>query len=1015
MLDYRISFESPWYLLLLGVIPALWWLARGSLAGLGTGRAWMALGLRSLLVLLFVAALAGIQLVRVSESMAVLYLVDRSLSMPSDKTAAVVDYINRSAHEQRDTQRHDKAGVIVFGRDAAVEAPPLEGELSLPGRFETTVDREATDLASALRLAQAVFPPDAAKRVVIISDGNQNAGDAFAQARTLAENGVGIDVVPIAHGGRAEVAVEKLVVPGDARQGTPFDARVVLNTTLADDNAGPVRGRLRVSRAGGHGTEVLADQDVELPPGKHVLSFREELRVPDFYTYSARFVPEGAVGDVQAENNEATAFTLVRGPGQVLLIEDWSKPGQFDGLAEFLRRQDIAVTVQASNQLFSNLAELQRFDLVILANVARTTGETAEQLATISDEQIDLLVRNTQHLGGGLIMLGGPESFGAGGWTNTALEAAMPVNFQVKNAKVIPSGALSIVIDSSGSMTGPKLEMSKAAAIAAIQVMNKNDYISVVAFDSVAHWIVPTQKIDSPLRIARAISRLGPGGGTNMNPGMVEGYKALERVDAAVKHMIVLTDGQTEGSDFTNLATEARRRKITTSCVAVGQDSAIQLLSAIARAGGGKYYFVDNPRTIPRIFMKEAMRVARPVIFEDASGMTAQRVSDHEMLHGVGDGLPPFTGYVMTTPKENPLVEITLLSPKPAGQKNALLASWQYGVGRTVAFTTDVGQRWTKNWPQWPGYEPLFTQMVRWAMRPTDERETLRIFTEHRDGQVHVTVTALDKNDEFLNFLELAGTVLGPQAQPLELQLRQIAPGRYAGQFPAHQAGSYFLSIGSGPGRPQTRAGINVPYSAEFRQQNANEALVRSLAAIKPAGGESGLVIDDPATPVQLGQSLKSNLFRDDLQRATSRQDYWPTLIFAASCLFVLDVFNRRVLVSLGWVRVPLAQLRKLVGGRDTAQPAVAASLARLQQRKSELGSEFDNRRAAARFEPLAMDAELRSLEHELVASASETRQSRAAALDLAPQAEEDDYTARLLKAKQRMWSERRASDEPKE
>ena len=256
----------------------------------------------------------------VSDRVAVLYLVDRWLSMPSDKTSAVVDYINRSAHAQRDPQRHDKAGVIVFGRDAAVEAPPLEGELSLPGRFETTVDREATDLASALRLAQAVFPPDAAKRVVIISDGNQNAGDAFAQARTLAENGVGIDVVPIAHGGRAEVAVEKLVVPGDARQGTPFDARVVLNTTLADDNAGPVRGRLRVSRAGGHGTEVLADQDVELPPGKHVLSFREELRVPDFYTYSARFVPEGAVGDVQAENNGATAFTLVRGPGQVLLI-----------------------------------------------------------------------------------------------------------------------------------------------------------------------------------------------------------------------------------------------------------------------------------------------------------------------------------------------------------------------------------------------------------------------------------------------------------------------------------------------------------------------------------------------------------------------------------------------------------------------------------------------------------------------------------------------------------------------
>lgn len=1010
MLDYRISFESPWYLLLLGVIPLLAWWARGSLAGLGRLRAWSAMTIRGGLIALVVLALAGIQLVRVNDGVSVLYLVDRSLSMPPDKTSAVIDYINRSAKVHRDGRRHDRAGVIVFGRDAAVEAPPFAGALNLPARFESTVDREATDLAAALRLAQAVFPPDAAKRVVIITDGNQNAGDAFAQAQSLAEHGVGIDVVPIARSGDAEVAIEKLVVPGDARQGTPFDARVVLNTT-GTNGTEPLRGRLRVSRAGGHGTEMLADQDVELPAGKHVLSFREELRVPDFYTYSARFVPEGNTGDVQAENNEATAFTLVRGPGQVLLIEDWTKPGQFDGLAEFLRRQDIAVTVQPSNQLFANLTELQRYDLVILANVARTSGETADQLTTIDDAHIEMLVRNTQHLGGGLIMLGGPESFGAGGWTNTPLEAAMPVDFQVKNAKVIPSGALSIVIDSSGSMTGPKLEMSKAAAIAAVQVLNPSDYVSVVAFDSAAHWIVPTQKIDSPIKIARSISRLGPGGGTNMRPGMVEGYKALDRVDAAIKHMIVLTDGQTEGSDYTNLASEARKRKITTTCVAVGQDSAIQLLTAVARAGGGKYYFVDNPRTIPRIFMKEAMRVARPVIFEDASGLTAQRTSDHEILHGIGDSLPPFTGYVMTTPKENPLVEIPLLAPKPAGHKNALLASWQFGVGRTVAFTTDAGQRWTKNWPQWPGYERLFTQMVRWAMRPTDDRETLQIYTEHRDGQVYVTVTALDKNDEFLNFLDLSGTVLGPQAQPLELSLKQIAPGRYAGQFAAPQAGSYFLSIGSGPGRPLTRAGINVPYSSEFKQQESNDALVRNLAALTPEGGQSGLVIDEPESAGHVEKSLRANVFRHELERATSRQDAWHLLVFAAACVLVLDVFNRRVLIGFGWLWWLTAQLRQLVARRPASQGDVGASLARLQQRKQQLDVELDTRRAGVRFEASATDAEAPELEHQLVASAEPNAKRPAATLDLAPKEQQDDYTARLLKAKQRARQQRRAAE----
>jgi hypothetical protein len=389
------------------------------------------------------------------------------------------------------------------------------------------------------------------------------------------------------------------------------------------------------------------------------------------------------------------------------------------------------------------------------------------------------------------------------------------------------------------------------------------------------------------------------------------------------------------------------------------------------------------------------------------------RTSDHEILHGIGKEIPLFTGFVMTTPKENPLVEIPLLSPKPAGQKNALLASWQYGVGRSVAFTTDAGQRWTKDWPQWPGYEPLFTQMVRWAMRPTDERETLRVFTEHRDGQVHVTVTALDKNDAFLNFLELSGNVLGPQAQPQELALRQIAPGRYAGQFPALQAGSYFLSIGSGPGRPQTRAGMNVPYSAEFRLQEPNQALLRSLAALKPVEGESGEVIADPATPALLAESLKCNVFRRDLQRATSRQDYWPTLVFAASCLLVLDVFNRRVLVSFGWVSMLAAELARRFGRGAAERPTGAASLARLQQRKSELEGEFDSRRAAARFEPTLDDARLPAHQRDLVAGGTAAAVANPSAIDIAPQAEEDHYTARLLKAKQRVRSGRRTHDTP--
>ena len=855
--------------------------------------------------------------------------------------------------------------------------PPLTGAAHLPDRFESQVDGQGTNLAAALRLAQAVFPADAAKRVVIISDGNENSGDALAQAQRLAELGIGIDVLPIERGGQREVAVEKLVLPQDIRQGTPFEARVVFNGTSDDPDAKPTPGRLRISRTAGGQTQVLADQPVSVGTGKQVLSFQEEIASPDFYTYSARFVPDGADGDTLPENNEATAFTHVRGRGQVLVIEDFAKPGEFADWVDMLKRQNLEVVVQPSNRLFSNLAELQRYDLVVLADVARTTGADAEGLATFSDDQIEMLVQNTQHMGSGLLMLGGPDSFGAGGWTNTALEKAMPVDFQVKNAKVVPSGALMLVLDSSGSMSGDKLELSKAAAMAAVKILGRDDFVGVVSFDSAAHWIVPMTRISDPAAINRQIARLEAGGGTDMEPGMAHGYRALREVNAAVKHMIVLTDGQTHGSNFTYMARLGREQKITTSCVAVGAGSATALLNSIAASGGGKYYLVDNPRTIPRIFMKEAMRVARPVIFEDAGGIAPQRVASHEILDGIDGALPPLTGFVMTSPKDSPLVETPLLSPKPTGNRNSLLATWQFGLGRSVAFTTDAGQRWTKSWPQWSGYEKLFTQMARWTMRPTDKQSSLNVFAEATDGTIQVVVTALDKDDQFLNFLDLTGTLLDPKMQRVELPLKQTAPGRYVGRVPVAQSGSYFLSISPGPNQAPVRAGVNVPYSAEFKDRQSNTQMLRNLAALAPEGGRPGIILPEPTDQEKLDKSLAANVFRHDLKRATTRQTGWHLLALAAGCLFLFDVFNRRVIVSFAWV--PVAAGR--VGGylfRREQKTEPAPALDRLQARKREIGEQLEDRRAAARFEPEPSTAE--ELAPEAVAVATEAPSRTAAA-----------------------------------
>ncbi|MEX0978511.1 MAG: VWA domain-containing protein, partial [Pirellulales bacterium] len=211
MLDYRLAFDHPYYLVLIGLVPLVWLIGRSSLAPLAAWRRWTAIALRSLLIVLVAMALAEVQIVRTSPRVAVMYVVDRSLSVPADKTSTLVEYIRRSAATHLDRARADRSGVIVFGREAAVESPPLEGTAHLPARFESAVDPEATNLAAALRLAQAVFPADSAKRVVVISDGNQNVGDALVQAQLLAELGIGIDVLPLVRDARGEVAVEKLV------------------------------------------------------------------------------------------------------------------------------------------------------------------------------------------------------------------------------------------------------------------------------------------------------------------------------------------------------------------------------------------------------------------------------------------------------------------------------------------------------------------------------------------------------------------------------------------------------------------------------------------------------------------------------------------------------------------------------------------------------------------------------------------------------------------------------------
>jgi Mg-chelatase subunit ChlD len=993
---YSLDCEHPEYLLLLLALPLLAWWGRHSLSAMGRWRQVAALVLRGAVVVAITLALAEVHIVRTSDRLAVVYLVDRSESVAPEQARTALDFVNRSRADDTERRPGDLTGVVVFGRQAAVEQPPHDTDVPLT-KIESPVDGAATDLADALRLGRASLPPDCAKRLVVLSDGNENLGSAVEEARPLVEEGVGIDVVPLGRPPVDDVAVEKVALPSEVRRNTPFDVRVVLNHAVTGEQAGkPIAGKLRVFRRSGEHEELALEQDVTVEPGKRVFTFREELDSSDFYSYDVQFVAEN--GDGVAQNNRASAFTQVHGQGRVLLIEDWSRRGEFNHLVERLREARIEVDVRPSDQPFASLAELQRYDSVIMADVARTSDNDAG-IEQFGDDQVEMLVRNTQQMGSGLVMLGGANSFGAGGWANTRLEEAMPVDFQIKNAKVVPIGALMLVLDRSGSMSGEKINMSKAAAIAALKVLGERDHIGVVAFDSEAHWLAPMQKVGSGARVAARISQLGSGGGTDMMPGMREGYQALARVEAAVKHMIVLTDGQTAGDGYQALAAQMKARGITTTCVAVGADSALGLMQTIAQAGGGKFYRVDQPKTIPRIFMREARRIARPLVYENDRGIAPQRARSHEMLLGIDGPLPPITGYVMTSAKDNPLVELALTSPLPGPTAQPLLASWTYGLGRAVVLTTDAGQRWASGWTSWGDYDRLFTQIVRWSMRPTGGDGRLNTFAEVRDGKLRVVVTALDQQDEYLNFLPVQGTVVGPDLNGANLDFKQFAPGRYQAELPASASGNYFVTVAPGNGGSLARVGVSVPHSAEFRATAENRRLLNQLAAQTPRDGAAGRTIE-----LDDDNAVAGNVFRRDLPRAIAREPFWQLALLAGACLFFFDVFNRRVMLTMAPLVAALRRGADRMLGRVALADASADSLARLQSRKAEVARQLSDRMAAARFEAPQVEPSPQAVSAGAAIEDDALAATRPVPLSLEPAAPAESdagsYTGRLLAAK---------------
>ena len=971
-----IGFDRPWFLLLLLILPLMIWLSFNSLAGLGRWRRIFALGFRTLCFALIVAALAQIKWEMKTDRLTVLYLLDQSDSVSAADKKLMLDYAFRQVETHRREKQKDKAGVIVFGADARIESAPFDGQLPLTGRLESTeqLNSGGTSIESALKIAQAAFPEGSAGRVVIISDGNENVGDALGVARSMAAAGIGIDVVPIEMLAQQDVSVDKIDMPTDIRKGQKFQIRVVLTNKSVPDEKNPtgeIVGQLSVTNniVSMNADDGLLSQRVTLKPGKNIFSFDHQLERSAMYTLNAEFAPEDSKADMVSENNVASAFTHVRGKGKVLLLEDAFYKGEFNHLVSQLMKNEIEVEVRNTERLFDSAADLLQYDSVILANIARASGDDSDQgdIKSFSDAQIKMMVDNCEHFGCGIVMLGGDRSFGAGGWSNSLIEKSMPVDFQIKNNKINAVGALAMMMHACEMPQGNHWQIKIAEE--AIKVLGPMDHVGIVDwtdFGGKPRWLWKFDKSNGGIdrvfgnrrKMLGLVSRMNTGDMMDFNTPMQTMLVGFDKVDASMKHAIIISDG--DPTPPTNkLLKQFVNRKIKISTCAVGTHgpAGSTPLKKIAKVTGGKYYVIKKASALPRIYQREARRVAKPVIYESKQGISVNQVSsysNHEILKGIDlSQMPPFLGYVMTTVKNSGLVERLALASAPATagteENRTLLATWRYGNGRTVCFTSDAGNRWTNSWTDKPQYDQLFTQMIRYSMRPITEDANFSVATELKDGKARITVTALNDKEEFLDFLDIYGSGIGGK-ETTDLRFSQVGPGRYVAEQEITRQGDWLFTIFPGKGYQRLMTGVSVPYSKEYSDRQSNLALLKSMARLEPRDGEAGQLSDVSLKASEMNNLMELNTFRPTLTSSVSIQDFWPWLVAICGVVFFGDVFIRRVAVSFDWVGVLWQKMMSRFFGRPAEDRT--SSMSRLQSRKAEIEKEIETRRSSVKFSP---------------------------------------------------------------
>lgn len=810
--------------------------------------------LRCAVLTLIILAISGFSIKKSSDVTTTVFLIDMSDSVKARWTEEI-EFVKESISKM---PKNNEAGIVVFGADAQIEQ--FVSDKKAFSNVQVSVNGAGTDLEQAVSTAMALFPDDSAKRIVLLSDGAENQGNISDLASTISGGQVEFKVVNYDNTIEKEVYVNNIELPDKISKGDKFQVKVDIyasettNAVVSLYSGRTLKGRKDVALQAGDNQLVFADQGVE----DGLKSYR---------------VTVEADKDTVTVNNTYSAFTTVESRSKLLVIE--GDPDEATEFNKILDAVNFDYDVCSPSAVPNSISELMQYKSVIMLNV---------YASELRSGFLDTLEKYVSDYAGGLVVLGGDNSYALGNYRNTPLETILPVKMDLEGEKQIPPIAMVMVIDHSGSMSSPStmkggptcLSVAKQAAINSIDSLREIDYIGVVAFDDTYGWSVPIQTMTDPSSVEAGIASIAEGGGTSIYPAIAAAEKELEKVDAPIKHIVLLTDGQDGFGDYDDLLKKMKDNNVTLSTVAVGSDADCNMLEELAKNGGGRYYYSDAGSDMPRIFAQEVYLSTESYLVNEEFVPTI--TADHEIIDGVFEkGSPSLLGYIATMPKSS--AQIILESDK----QDPILATWQYGLGRTVAWTSDGTNEWTGNFASWDNYAVLWKNIIDWTIANTDVGDDVINVEQKSDSAV---ITYETKNYD--GKTKVNAVITDEDGKQQEVKLKAVSPGKFQGTAPISETGVYSINLRNQKGKEIVK-NINtataIQYSKEYRFSDTESGLGDF---INHTGGRT---IDKT-----------SEVFDTDLKGAKRRTKLTELFMLLAVLLFVLDVVCRRM--NIDWIAI---------------------------------------------------------------------------------------------------------------